>query len=188
MGLSNFNNSSSSTQLDLINFKLDLLLSNSGSNENLAFNLLTLSPTYQTYASSGWATSPQSLQALYDNDLATASNLFQINGAAWGWGDIILSPGISIPQFTRINFKVGLQNSAGSASLFELATFNVALSSYVNCWSYYGNVSSSQDLIVNIDTSINHQWDKLRFKMWDTGQYSPRARFYDLKVWSVGCS
>lgn len=164
--------------------KIDQLLSTSSQN-GLSLTLLTLIPVYQFYSSTSWYTAPQNLQALYDNDAATASNLFEINGAQWAYGEIILLPGISIPRYTRIQMKIGLQNAFAQRSVFEVAVFDVIRGSYINIWSYFGLLSNTQDLIANIDVIVPFTWDKLKFLMWDIGHYMPRGRFYDLKVWEV---
>lgn len=166
--------------------ELKTLVQNQQPVTGLTFTPLILQPTYQSNSSDGWATAPANLQALYDADEATASNLFGIRfDVAKSWGEIIMIPGISIPSHTRIEFKVGIRNSGNNISLFELAVFNVALFSYMNVWSYYGAASSTQDLIVNIDAGIHYVWDKLRFKLVHAGDFAPQARFYDLKVWEV---
>lgn len=172
------------SKLTTIENKIDQLINNQSVN-GLNFTLLTLNPTYQTYASNGWAIAPSNLQALYDNDASSASNLFQPNGAAWQYGEVVMMPGVSIPNFTRINFKVGLRNTSGTRGLFELSAFNVVLSSYVTIWSYSENVSNSQDIIANIDAIVPFSWDKLRWRLTDIGSYLPQSRFYDLKVWEV---
>jgi hypothetical protein len=152
----------------------------------LSFNLLSLNPAYEVYSSHGWNTAPQNLQALYDADTSSASNLFGIPwDVAWCYGEIVMLPGISIPNITRINFKVGIRNSNNNISLFELAAFNVSSFSYINIWSYFGSASASQDSIVNIDIIVPFAWDKLKFKMTHAYAFAPQARFYDLKVWSV---
>lgn len=166
--------------------ELKTLVQNQQPATALTFTPLNLQPTYQSNSSHGWAVAPQNLQALYDADSSTASNLFEVaGGVAWANGEIILFPGVSIPQFTRINFKVGIRNNNNNRCMFELAAFNVGFSSYINLWSYFGNLSNTQDLIANIDVIIPYVWDKLRFKMWDTTSWAPQARFYDLKVWEV---
>lgn len=172
-------------KLEIIDSKLDELLSNQSSN-GLTFTALTLAPTYQINSSHGWATEPANLQALYDADESSASNLFGIRfDVAWSWGEVIMLPNITIPNYTRITFKVGIRNSGGNVSLFELAVFSASLMSYVNIWSYYGAASSSQDLIVNIDVIVPYLWDKLRFKITHARDFAPQSRFYDLKVWEV---
>lgn len=166
--------------------ELKTLVQNQQPATALTFTPLNLQPTYQSNSSHGWAVAPQNLQALYDADSSTASNLFEVaGGVAWANGEIILFPGVAIPQFTRINFKVGIRNNNNNRCMFELAAFNVGFSSYINLWSYFGNLSNTQDLIANIDVIIPYVWDKLRFKMWDTTSWAPQARFYDLKVWEV---
>lgn len=168
-----------------IESKVDQLLA-SQNPSSLDFNLLTLNPTYQSNSSDGWATAPSNLQALYDADESSASNLFGIRfDVAWSWGEVVMTPGITIPTFSRIKFKVGIRNSGGNVSLFELAAFSVPLSSYINIWNYYGAVSSSNDLIVNIDVIVPYTWDKLRFKLTHAKDFAPQARFYDLKVYEV---
>ncbi|OKH38353.1 hypothetical protein NIES2119_09965 [[Phormidium ambiguum] IAM M-71] len=172
-------------KLEIVEEKIDQLLS-SANPTGLTFTPLTLQPTYESNSSNGWHIAPQNLQALYDSDSSSASNLFEVvGGVAWANGEIILLPGVAIPQFTRINFKVGLRNSNNNRCMFELAAFNVSFSSYVNLWSYFGTLSNTQDLIANIDVIIPYVWDRLRFKMWDTTSWAPQARFYDLKVWEV---
>lgn len=172
-------------KLTSIESKIDELLA-SQNPSSLDFNLLTLNPTYQSNSSDGWATAPANLQALYDNDESSASNLFGIRfDVAWSWGEVVMIPGISIPAHTRIQFKVGIRNSGNAVSLFELAAFSVPLSSYVNIWNYYGAVSNSNDLIVNIDVGVHYVWDKLRFKLTHARDFAPQARFYDLKVYEV---
>lgn len=174
-------------KLEIIDSKLDELLS-TPSTSGLTFAPLTLQPTYQSNSSDGWASGmePQNLQAIYDAQESTASNLFGIRfDVAWSWGEIIMSPGISIPAFTRINFKVGIRNSGNSISLYELAAFNVSAFSYINIWSYWGAASATQDLIVNVDASVPYIWDKLRFKLTHAYAHAPQARIYDLKVWQI---
>lgn len=154
----------------------------------LSFTPLTLNPTYQSNSSHGWASGmePQNLQAIYDSDESSASNLFGIRfDVAWSWGEIIATPGIVIPGFTRINLKLGIRNSGNSISLYELAAFNVTAFSYVNIWNYYGAASSTQDLIVNIDIVVPYVWDKLKLRLTHARDFAPQARIYDLKVWEV---
>lgn len=173
------------TDLSGINAKLDQILANSQPSAGLKFTELNLNPTYQTGANNGWLVAPQNIEALYDNDTTTASNLFKVGGYAWSYGEIILTPSISIPQRTKIELKVGLRNTNNQRSLFELAVFDIAKGSYVNVWAYAENLSSSSELIANIDSPYFNYWDKLRFRLWDVGQYQAEARFYSLKVWKV---
>lgn len=171
-------------RLASIESKIDQLLAVENPS-GLNFNLIALNPTYQTYASNGWQTEPQNLQALYDADISSASNLFSVGGSPWIYGEVIMFPGVPIPQYTKIELKVGIRNSAGQRSLFELAFFNVNLSSYINVWSYADNASSTQDLIANINCIIPFSWDKMRWRISDVGSWFPQSRFYDLKVWEI---
>lgn len=171
-------------QLENIDAKIDQLL-NSASPTGLTFTPLTLQPTYQTYASNGWNTAPINLQSLYDNDDATASNLFESNGAVLQYGEVILFPGVPIPNLSKIYFKVGIRNSSGLRGYWELAAFNVQLMSYVTVWAYLGAASNTSDLVINIQVLIPFNWDKIRWRQYDIGEWYPRARFYDLKVFEV---
>lgn len=176
------------TSINLLNAKieeLETLIQGQQSSNGLSFDLLVLNPTYLPFASNGWAIEPQSLNSLYDNDLSSASNLFQANGPTYQYGQIEMFPGISIPVFSKINFKVGIRNNAGLRAYWELAAYNTSLANYVTIWSYFGAASNTSDLICNVEIIIPFSWDKLRWKMIDIGEYHPQARFYDLKVWAV---
>lgn len=171
-------------KLEIVEEKIDQLL-NSANPTGVTFTPLTLQPTYQLGSSNGWMIEPQNLNTLYDNDQSSASNLFQVGGGSWVYGEVILLPGISIPNYSRVQMKLGIRNSNNTRSLFELAAFNVAVNAYINFWSSIENTSATQDVIVNVDIILPYIWDKVRFRLWDVGQYFAQARFYDLKVWEV---
>ena len=160
-----------------------LLAGNSGN--GLSFTLLNLSPTYTINSSNGWTVSPTNLSAIYDGESNTSTNLFEVAGGAYRWGEIIINPGISIPLFTRINFRVGLQNASSNRSYFELAVYNVPAAIWTSIWGTLDNQSSSQSTIVNIDRIIPFIWDKIRFQVWDSGTWPGRASISGLEVWAV---
>lgn len=171
-----------------IESKLDLLLNQNQNNLKISFVELQIQPSYQVFASNGWTTAPQNLQAIYDNDQSTASNLFEIAGASQAYGEVIFVPNITIPELTRIQFKVGLQNTHNLKNIWELGVFSLSKVDYINIWAYFGNASNTQDLIANIEIIVPFSWDKLRFRMSDVGQHMPRARFYELKIYELKVS
>ena len=175
--------SQSTSQFDTINAKLDLLLAGNGS--GMTFTLLSLAPTYTLNSSNGWSVTPTSLGNIYDGDSNTSTNLFEIGGSSYRYGEILIAPGIAIPTYTRINLRIGLQNSNGQRSYFEAAAYNTSSAVWQPFWATIDNQSNTQDLIVNIDRILPFTWDKLRFQLWDIGQFSARTRIYDLRIWEV---
>lgn len=177
---------STDTKLDQINGKCDQILANLGNANGVTFTQLNLAPTYQNNTSSSWNAVPSSTSNITDSDTNTSTNLFGINGAPFVWGELIISPGITIPSATRINVRVGLQALANNLNvLFELAAYDTSLAAYRNLWSVMGNFSNTTDTIIDIVAGAFFTWDKLRFRQWDIGQTAPRSRIYDLKVFSV---
>lgn len=172
------------TKLTAIENKLDLIQS---SQPGLVFTPLSLNAaTFTTASSDGWSVAPTNLPAITDGDSNTSTNLFEIYGSPYRWGDVIILPGITIPQYTRIEAKIGLQNSQNQQRIgAELAASKASDGTWSTTWYNYQPQSNVSDSISNIDIIIPFVWDKLKFRIMDVGFYAGRMRIYDLKVYAV---
>ncbi len=151
----------------------------------LTFTPLTLNPTYALNADQGWETAPTNVSAIADGYTNTSTNLFSVTGSAFRWGEIQINPGITIPNFTRLAIRLGMQNPVNLRSGGEIAVLDASVGTWTNIWATLEVFNNSADTIFDIDRIIPFVWDRLRFRIWDIGQFAGRMRIYDLKVWRV---
>lgn len=176
------------TSLTALNAKIEELKSlvlqqNQQPIGGLTFTPLTLQPTYSQ--STNWSGErPANLGAITDGDSNSSTNGFWIGGIFYQRVELILSPGITIPQYTRINLRIGLLINGGSRGYFEFSTENLS-GAQSPIWAKTGIYSNTTETIVNIDRIIPYQWNKLIFALEDVGAGEPKMKIYDLKVWEV---
>jgi hypothetical protein len=170
-------------QLIAISSKLDLI---QASQSGLVFTQLTLNPTYQLNASNGWTVIPTNLQNIADNNNTTSTNQFEVGGQSNIYGEIIISPGVTLSQYTRINLRIGIATSLSGFRPLAQLEVNVS-GTWVGIWAFYGTLANTNaaDNILNIEAITTSAWIALRLRFWDVGTYGCRAIIYDLKIFSV---
>jgi hypothetical protein len=172
-------------KLESIKLAIEEIELGSGSTSELTLTLLTLNPTYTLNAPEGWTVTPSNLLAITDGDSNTSTNFFEVGGANGKYGELIIIPAVTISETTRINMRLGLQNSASSRSYFEVAVYNVSSSTWNTIWATIDPFNSSTETIISIDRMVPFSWNKIKLKIQDIGSFSPRAKIYELIVWSV---
>lgn len=173
------------SRLISIESKIDILLT-SNSAGGISFSLIDIQPSFSLNPASGWANMPSALANISDSNISTSTNIFEVGGASNVFGEIVIIPGIDIPQYTRIQASLAFSSNNSGRPLLELAAANLSSGTYLNIWSYFPRISmNTSEVAANIDVIVPYAWASLKFTIWDIGQFGCRCRINDLKVWQV---
>lgn len=169
------------TQLEIIENKIDqLLLSPS---PGLNFIPLTLSPTYSTSSN----INPGNLHLITDGDESTSCDQFEAGGSAWIYADLLMNPGVSIPNYNLISGKFGYAtNYPPNRPGIQIAVNNGGV--FLPIWGGFGDIISTGNPENNIQTFsviCPNSWSQLRIRIWDLGAYGTRCKVYSLKIFEV---
>lgn len=172
-------------KLEVLDDKLDLLLS--AFSPQFIFTELNLNATVTTNTSNGWVVTPTNLSNIFDDDLLTSTNQFEVTGSGYPWGEILVNPLIAIPEFTKLDFRIGIAtNNPPNRPAVQVEIFSSG--DWTTVWAFFGRTLSNtnaDDFIKNISVITPYVWTQLKIRIWDLGYYGTRCKIYNLKVYSV---